>query len=82
MDFALNEQQALLRDSGIDMHHEDLRLNQWANPGEVCDNGVDDDANGYVDDCRGYNFGDDSGTQLEGDGSHGARPAPGTTVHP
>lgn len=58
-------------DSGIDMTHEDLRLNQWSNPGEVCGNGVDDDGNGFVDDCRGYNFGDDTGTQLEGDGSHG-----------
>ncbi len=58
-------------DSGIDMTHEDLRRNQWVNFGEICGNGVDDDGNGYIDDCRGYNFGDDHGHDLEGDGSHG-----------
>ena len=58
-------------DSGIDMTHPDLRRNQWLNLGEICGNGIDDDNNGFVDDCRGYNFADGSGTQLEGDGSHG-----------
>jgi len=58
-------------DSGIDMAHEDFRNNQWLNGGEVCGNGVDDDNNGFVDDCRGYNFGDNTGTDLRGDGSHG-----------
>ena len=24
--------------------------------GEVCDNGVDDDGNGYIDDINGWNF--------------------------
>lgn len=58
-------------DSGIDMTHEDLRTNQWINIGEVCGNGLDDDGNGYIDDCRGYNFGDNTGTDLEGDDDHG-----------
>ena len=58
-------------DSGIDMTHPDLRVNQWLNMGEVCGNGLDDDNNGFVDDCRGYNFGDDKGDDLRGDGSHG-----------
>jgi len=62
-------------DSGMDMDHPDL-TNKWTNPGEVCGNGIDDDGNGYVDDCHGYNFADDTGGMaLEGDGSHGTHVA-------
>ena len=42
-------------DTGINYTHEDLSGNIWKNPGEVCDNGIDDDGNGYVDDCYGVN---------------------------
>ena len=51
--------------------HPDLQKNIWQNPGETnCTDGVDDDDNGYIDDCHGYNFADDS-TSLEGSGDHG-----------
>ena len=43
-------------DSGIDIEHEDLKENIWVNPGEVPNNGKDDDNNGYVDDVYGWNF--------------------------
>lgn len=43
-------------DSGVDVEHEDLRDNIWVNPGEIPDNGIDDDANGYIDDINGWNF--------------------------
>ena len=43
-------------DSGVDVEHEDLRDNVWVNPGEIPDNGIDDDANGYIDDINGWNF--------------------------
>jgi subtilisin family serine protease len=43
-------------DSGIDYTHEDLAENMWVNPGEIPNNHVDDDHNGYVDDVHGYNF--------------------------
>jgi len=43
-------------DSGIDAEHEDLKDNMWVNPGEIPDNGIDDDKNGYVDDIHGWNF--------------------------
>ncbi len=43
-------------DGGIDTAHADLRPNLWLNPREVPGNGKDDDANGYVDDVRGWNF--------------------------
>ena len=40
-------------DTGVDLLHPDLVQNLWHNPGEVPGNGVDDDANGYVDDVYG-----------------------------
>lgn len=41
-----------------------------------CDNGIDDDGNGYVDDCWGYNFADDTGgRRLAGEGWHGTHVA-------
>ncbi len=43
-------------DSGIDYNHEDLQENIWTNIGEIPDNGIDDDENGFVDDVHGYNF--------------------------
>ena len=58
-------------DSGTDVGHPDLVEALWVNGGEVCGNGVDDDSNGYVDDCHGYNHADDSGAELLGASSHG-----------
>ena len=43
-------------DSGVDVEHEDLKANIWVNRDEIPENGVDDDANGYVDDVHGWNF--------------------------
>lgn len=43
-------------DSGIDIEHEDLAANIWVNQGEIPNNGLDDDRNGYVDDIHGWNF--------------------------
>jgi subtilisin family serine protease len=40
-------------DTGVDYKHPDLVDNMWVNPGEVPDNHVDDDGNGYVDDVYG-----------------------------
>ena len=58
-------------DTGIDMDHPDLQQNIWRNPGEICNNGIDDDNNGFVDDCYGYNHADNTGTDLLGRSSHG-----------
>jgi subtilisin family serine protease len=54
-------------DSGVDYDHPDLADRIWINPGEdvngngIIDtldwNGIDDDANGYIDDLRGWDFG-------------------------
>ncbi|MFM1770697.1 MAG: Calcium-dependent protease precursor [Verrucomicrobiota bacterium] len=43
-------------DDGVQTAHPDLAPNLFENPGEVPDNGVDDDGNGYVDDVRGWDF--------------------------
>ena len=53
-------------DQGIDFQHTDLAANMWTNPGEVAGNGIDDDANGFVDDVRGFNFVNHNGTIFSG----------------
>ncbi len=42
-------------DSGLNRGHLDLGASMWGNPGEVAD-GIDNDANGYVDDLWGWDF--------------------------
>ncbi len=43
-------------DFGIDADHPDIADQLWTNPGEIPDNGFDDDQNGYVDDYLGVNL--------------------------
>lgn len=43
-------------DTGVDYMHPDIGANIWTNPGEIPGNGLDDDANGYIDDTRGWDF--------------------------
>ncbi|MBP7689059.1 MAG: S8 family serine peptidase [Thermoflexales bacterium] len=43
-------------DTGISITHPDLTGKIWSNPDEIAGNGLDDDANGYVDDAIGWNF--------------------------
>ena len=53
-------------DSGIDIEHEDLKNVIWVNKGEIPNNGIDDDKNGFIDDVHGWNFlGDIVGENLE-----------------
>uniref|UniRef100_A0A832A077 Uncharacterized protein n=1 Tax=Desulfacinum infernum TaxID=35837 RepID=A0A832A077_9BACT len=40
-------------DTGLETTHPDVQANVWVNPGERCGNGVDDDRDGYVDNCHG-----------------------------
>lgn len=48
-----------LLDTGVDITHPDLAPNVWKNNDEIPDNGLDDDANGYIDDVYGWDFSDD-----------------------
>ncbi len=43
-------------DAGMDINHPDLKPIIWTNKGEIPNNGIDDDHNGYVDDVHGWNF--------------------------
>lgn len=63
-------------DTGIDFNHPDLKDNIWKNPGETAGNGVDDDANGIVDDVHGASFvsGAGTGNPLD-DNKHGTHVA-------
>lgn len=56
-----------LIDSGVEMHHPDLRGQLWINSGEKdCHDGIDDDGNGYIDDCYGWVGSDSLGLLLLG----------------
>lgn len=43
-------------DTGVDRNHEDLKDNMWVNINEIPNNGIDDDANGYIDDYYGWDY--------------------------
>lgn len=64
-------------DSGVDYTHPDLSANMWRNPGEVADNGKDDDGNGFVDDVYGWDFRNDDNKPMADDASgyHGTHVA-------
>lgn len=47
-------------DTGLDYNHADISDNVWINPGEIPDNNIDDDNNGFIDDVRGWNFANDN----------------------
>ena len=53
-------------DSGIDWTHPALLDRIWTNPGEIPDNGLDDDDNGYIDDVHGWDFIDQDADSLQG----------------
>jgi subtilisin family serine protease len=63
-------------DTGVDYTHQDLAGNMWVNGGEIPGNGIDDDANGFVDDVHGcsvvYGTDQHSGNpmDLSGHGTH------------
>ncbi len=62
-------------DTGVDYTHPDLAENIYRNPGENGDgkesNGIDDDANGFVDDHVGWNFAGVSTNNPMDDNEHG-----------
>jgi len=43
-------------DSGLLIDHPDIAANVYINTGEIPDNGIDDDGNGYIDDWCGWDF--------------------------
>src|SRR3989344_9162359 len=59
-------------DTGVDFTHEDLIQNKSVNAGEIPNNLIDDDGNGFVDDIYGWDFvsNDNSPTDDYGHGTH------------
>lgn len=49
-------------DTGAQITHPDLSANIFVNPFETPGNGIDDDGNGFIDDVRGWNFGNNTPT--------------------
>ncbi len=43
-------------DNGVYQEHEDIINSLFINKGEIPNNGLDDDGNGFIDDYNGYNF--------------------------
>lgn len=64
-------------DTGIDYLHPELAANIWRNPGEVANDGIDNDGNGKVDDIRGWNFISNNADPMDDDvdGGHGSHVA-------
>ena len=64
-------------DSGVWLTHSDLENRIWENPGEIPDNSIDDDGNGYIDDVNGWDFGDNDNDPNDDDasGGHGTHTA-------
>lgn len=64
-----------ISDTGVFVEHEDLKDNLFINQGEIPDNGIDDDENGYVDDYLGYNL------AFKDDGTSPGNPTNPTSGH-
>ena len=45
-------------DDAVLASHQDLQGNIYVNPGEIANNGIDEDNNGYIDDVSGYDVAD------------------------
>ncbi|MFM6772099.1 MAG: S8 family serine peptidase, partial [Microcystis panniformis] len=59
-------------DTGVDYNHPDLVGNIWTNSGEIANDGIDNDGNGYIDDIRGWDFAynDNNPSDVHGHGTH------------
>ncbi len=61
-------------DTGIDYTHPDLVANMFRNETDCNTNGVDDDGNGYVDDCYGIDTANHDSNPMD-DNQHGTHTA-------
>ena len=67
-------------DTGVDATHRDLKAQMWTNSGEIPDNGLDDDNNGYIDDIHGFDFQGQQSSALD-DHGHGSHVAGTAAAH-
>lgn len=61
-------------DTGVKTDHTELSERLWRNSGEIPENGIDDDNNGYVDDVLGWNF-ERNSHNVADDAGHGTHVA-------
>ncbi|HSK30056.1 MAG TPA: S8 family serine peptidase, partial [Candidatus Limnocylindria bacterium] len=61
-------------DSGVDYNHPDLAANMFRNSLDCNNNGVDDDGNGYIDDCYGIDTANNDSNPID-DNNHGTHVA-------
>ena len=60
-------------DTGVAYNHPDINPNLWRNSGEIyCDDSIDNDNNGFIDDCYGWDFigNDNYPMDYNGHGTH------------
>ena len=57
-------------DTGVDYNHPDLAANMFRNTADCNANGVDDDGNGYIDDCYGIDTANNDSDPMD-DNNHG-----------
>ena len=79
-------------DTGVDAKHPELAGKIFVNKGEIPDNGIDDDGDGFIDDVSGWNFSaktndpnddNDHGTHVSGTiAGETVGVAPGVTILP
>ncbi len=61
-------------DSGVKIDHPDFAGRIWKNYAEIAFNGLDDDADGYIDDVNGWNFAYGNNNVMDDEG-HGTNVA-------
>jgi thermitase len=61
-------------DSGVDYNHLDLSANMFRNTADCNNNGIDDDGNGFVDDCFGIDTVNNDSDPMD-DNNHGTHVA-------
>jgi len=66
-------------DTGIAYDHPDLAPNMWINTGEIPNDGIDNDGNGFIDDVNGYDFFNNDPDPMDPPDPHG-NPGHGTHV--
>jgi|GEM_PF-3684240 len=69
-----NQIRVAVLDTGVDYNHQDLVDNIWTNPGEIANDKIDNDGNGYIDDIHGYDFADNDANPMAS-GNHGTKVA-------
>lgn len=61
-------------DTGIDYNHQDLSVNMFRNMADCNNNGIDDDGNGFIDDCYGIDVANNDSDPMD-DHDHGTHVA-------